>query len=578
MIQLYLHVQSVTIIHFTFDHCPEYFDVTYSDPKKKEMYDTCELETRLAKLFQCYSQDLIRVKCTPDSLYYPRPRYCVSHYHNSTIYGYCPANFGIMEFIFYWESEFSFEDLIVTNGTDTCPEQSCGRLCGRCNESYGVTITSPRLGCVHKDKSYWYIVVEFTFLTMIVGFVILFAINFTTGSLNGYIFYCQIISVMFSFGYGSFHDKNVELSLSSFNMYISTSGYLFSNLDFPYSFLFNQGYFTSKIAAISFWYIISSYPLLLLLLLYVWIIMYHKGFKCVLCITRPIHKVLARFWHFFDIQPSFTKSLASIYILCFTRFAVTSVQLLQFSGWQSFTGDKKGTAFYFDGTLDYFGQGHWPYGLLAIVVLLLVNILPVLFLLFYPFGWFHSLLSFCKLHKEGLIAIGDVFTGPFKHGGDSGTPDSRLFASCYLILRLIIVSLVGSYQNIGGYDNVLIIVLVLLFLSAGIIMIVKPFVRLIHNVIEFSLLIVIASSLLLIKTNDLFDHSEFKTATYMTLAIFVSLPGLFATVYFSVRICKKICRRTNNAHCRYGRRISKDYQEIPDRIENPELYGFSVNT
>ena len=109
----------------------------------------------------------------------------------------------------------------------------------------------------------------------------------------------------------------------------------------------------------------------------------------------------------------------------------------------------------------------------------------------------------------------------------------------------------------------LIIVLVLLFLSAGIIMMVKPFVRLIHNVIEFSLLIVIASSLLLIKTNDLFDHSEFKTAAYMTLAIFVPLPGLFATVYFSAKICKKkTCCRTKNAHCRYGRHIPKDYQEI----------------
>ena len=429
------------------------------------------------------------------------------------------------------------KDLIGTNGIDTCPKGTYGRLCGRCNEGDKVTITSPLLGCINKDlidTFYWYIAVEFTILTMIVGFVMLFAINFTTGSLNGYIFYCQIISMMFFVGYESVNGNDYTKNF----IVLSTSGYVFSNLDFPFSFWFDHGYFTSKIAAISFWYIISSYPLLLLLLLYVWIIMYHKGFKCVLCITRPIHKVLARFWHFFDIQPSLTKSLASVYILCFTRFAVTSIQLLQFSRWQNFTGDKKGTAFYFDGTLDYFGQGHWPYGLLAIVVLLLVNILPVLFLLFYPFGWFHSLLSFCKLHKQGLIAVGDVFTGPFKHGGDSGTPDSRLFASCYLILRLVIVSLLGSFQNFGGIDNVWIIVLVLLLLSAGIIMMVKPFVRLIHNVVEFSLLIVIASSLLLIKTYDLFDHSIFK-ATDTTLAIFLYLPGLFATVYFLVKVCKK---------------------------------------
>ena len=216
--------------------------------------------------------------------------------------------------------------------------------------------------------------------------------------------------------------------------------------------------------------------------------------------------------------------------------------------------------------------------MLAIVVLLLVNILPVLFLLFYPFGWFHSLLSFCNLHKEGLIAVGDIFTGPFKHGCDSGTPDSRLFASCYLILRLVIVSLVGSYQNIGGIDNVLIIVVVLLFLSAGIMMMVKPFVRLIHNVVEFSLLILIASSLLLIKTNDLFDNNELTSSTSMLiLALLLSLPGSLATVYFSVKICIKTCCRTNNTQCRYGRRILEDYQQIPDRVENPQLYETSFN-
>ena len=576
--------QSVSIIHFKFDHCPEYFNVTYSDPNKKAIYDMCELETRLAKLFYCYSQDVIhgdgiRVNCTPDSSYYPRPGYCISHYHNSTIIGYCPATFGGAWYFSNWVSEFSFESLVGTNDIETCPDGTYGRLCGRCkaNEGFRVPITSPLLECGDKDlidMFYQYIVVEFTFLTMIVGFVILFALNFTTGSLNGYIFYCQIISVMFSFGYERVYADNDYIYIL---IVPSTFGYVFSNLDFPFSFFLDQGYFTSKIAAISFWYIISFYPLLLLLLLYVWIIMYHKGFKCVLCITRPMHKVLARFWRFFDIQPSFTKSLASVYILCFTRFAVTSVQLLQFTKWYSITGSykKSGTAFYFDGTLDYFGQGHWPYGLLAIVVLLLVNILPVLFLLFYPFGWFHSLLSFCKLHKEGLIAVGDVFTGPFKHGGDSGTPDSRLLASYYLILRLIIVSLVGSFQNIGGIDNVLIIVLVLLLLSAGIIMMVKPFVKLIHNVVEFSLLIVIAFSLLLIKTNCLFGNFEFQTSTYITLAIIVSLPGLFATVYFSVKMFKKTCCK--NAYCRYGRRIPKDYQEIPDRIENPELYDFCVN-
>ena len=326
--------QSVTIIHhFKFDHCPEHFNVTYNNEMLMMRVHNikCELETRLTELFHCYSQYLIRVKCTPDSSYYPRPGYCFSHYHNSTIYGYCPATSGSSLFFF---SKFSFEDLIGINGMiDNCPEGTYGRLCGACNatDGYRVYITSPSLSCDNQgpnDKSYWFIVVEFTFLTMIVGFVILFAINFTTGSLNGYIFYCQIISVLVSYGFKNvFTEKYGDIYNYEW-IVISTFVYAFSNLDFPYSFFLDQGYFTSTIAAISFWYIISFYPLLLLLLLYVWIFMYHKGFKCVLCITRPIHKLLARFWHFFDIQPSFIKSLVSVYILCFKRFAFTSIQLL----------------------------------------------------------------------------------------------------------------------------------------------------------------------------------------------------------------------------------------------------------
>ena len=46
---------------------------------------------------------------------------------------------------------------------------------------------------------------------------------------------------------------------------------------------------------------------------------------CVVYITRPVHRLLARFWRIFDIEPSFTDSIASIYVLCFTQFTVTSV-------------------------------------------------------------------------------------------------------------------------------------------------------------------------------------------------------------------------------------------------------------
>ena len=43
----------------------------------------------------------------------------------------------------------------------------------------------------------------------------------------------------------------------------------------------------------------------------------------VVYITRPAHRLLARFWLKFDIHPSLIDSIAGIYILCFTQIAAT---------------------------------------------------------------------------------------------------------------------------------------------------------------------------------------------------------------------------------------------------------------
>ena len=167
--------------------------------------------------------------------------------------------------------------------------------------------------------------------------------------------------------------------------------------------------------AISFWYIIPTYPLVLLLLIYIWITMYDKGFRCVVTITRPLHCLLARFWHMTNIEPSLIHSIASIYLLCFTQFAATSLQLLHPTSWSVWNNtNENGIAFFYDGTLDYFGWPHSFAGIFAIIVLVFIIFLPMLYMQLYPFKLFHKLLSCLHLRKEILITWGDIFSGPFK--------------------------------------------------------------------------------------------------------------------------------------------------------------------
>ena len=110
--------------------------------------------------------------------------------------------------------------------------------------------------------------------------IIVLNIQLTSGSINALVFYSQILTTVYPgfnsmFGnfcsycptksYFSSNDCYLALLLIPLNIF---------NLDFT---LFLNGYplcissATTPLGAISFWYVIGLYPLLLLLLLYVWV-------------------------------------------------------------------------------------------------------------------------------------------------------------------------------------------------------------------------------------------------------------------------------------------------------------------
>ena len=110
-----------------------------------------------------------------------------------------------------------------------------------------------------------------------------------------------------------------------------------------------------SLGASAFCYVIAAYPFFLLLFLYGCITMYNKGFKCGVTMARTLHRLLACFWRMTNIQPSFTHSISSIYVLCFTQFAATSLKLLHYTKWYSLTNkNETRIAFYYDVTLNYF--------------------------------------------------------------------------------------------------------------------------------------------------------------------------------------------------------------------------------
>ena len=449
---------------------------------------------------------------------------------------------------------------------------------GKCVSGYGVPINQLDK-CVQCDQHpsipSWvvFILIQLLPITVVVLIIIVFNIQLTNGFMIGVIFYCQMISIVYpNLSLNVVFDSNYNLynydcSINDVKWYIIPCNIFNLNL---LAFLFNNPLcitpHMTPLQAISFWYIIPTYPLVLLFLIYTWITMYDKGFRCVVTITRPLHRLLARFWHMTNIEPSLIHSIASIYLLCFTQFAATSFQLLHPTTWYVWNN-----------------VAHSFAGIFAIIVLVFIIFLPMLYIQLYPFKLFHKLLSCLHLRKEILISLGDVFTGPYNDGSDN-TRDYRCFAGFYFVLRIIVLCL---YLIPDGF--IIICCQIPLFgLFGGMIMIFRPHKnnqQNFSNLIIFLLLMAASAITLILWTTD---HSsidaQFSAQVSKLLVIAFSGILIFGiivsvvvwTVKKIVSICV-YCKGTSNPslieeHADIHPLLENDDNWIADRMEHPDNY------
>ena len=326
----------------------------------------------------------------------------------------------------------------------SCSDHREGTLCGRCEDGYSVAINSLYLSCVYCDGATiaqgWtaLMALEFFPVTVMVIVIAIVNVNLNQGSLNAFILFCQMSALSFSI---TSYDEYPESDINSKVLHLFLYPLSIWNLDFINLLgenYFSKGYYsiciscsTTPLGAISFWYLIAFYPLLLLIVFYVCIVLYEKGYRCVVFFIRPVHRVLAQFWQMFKIQPSLTHTVASVYTLCFTLLTTVSTKIL-------FPIQHNGkNYFFYDGTQKYFEGWHGLACTFALIVLL-IQIIVTIYLSLYPFQLFQKLFSKLKFKKDFLVAVTDVFTGPYKNGTDNSW-DYRYFAGIHFALRLIVL-------------------------------------------------------------------------------------------------------------------------------------------
>ena len=488
-------------------------------------------------------------------------------------------------------------DCYPTNNDCFCYDNhnNTSNMCGECIEGYAVAINSPYLECVPCNSTQdvvkgWglLIVLEFVPATVMIALIAILNINLNQGSLKAYVLFCQLFTIPFpSFGYPfwvglyNYTYRIRDFALLPFTIW--NLGFIY----FPSCNLYRGGNECSNLAicisqnttplgAIAFWYVIAFYPFLLLAILYGYVIMYNKGYKCVVYTGRPVHRLLARFWQMFDMQPSLSHTIASVYMLCFTQLAAISLNLFLEYGIGTF--------------VDVDGSGNIAIFFAAFFVLIVFAILPVSYLCIYPFKWFQKCFNKLKFKKDLLISVTDVFNGPYKNSTQD-TLDYRYFAGIVLAVQLVqIIFLFPRFffqsayfvQSWHIFISGLYVIFIILF---------RPYRRLVHSLTEiFAQLVLIGFSsfpiIYEVVEKKMCIGKDTVDGLWVACISFLYIFLMVASIYCFVWIIRKVKFAVNRwisyraqqplvDHDAIIEEEDDEHLQFADRLMNPQRYDES---
>ena len=135
-----------------------------------------------------------------------------------------------------------------------------------------------------------------------------------------------------------------------------------------------------------------------------------------------------------DIRGSLVQAFATFLVLSYVKILYVSFDLLIPVYLKTVDGSTLNQTYLFNaGDLVYFGSEHLPFGILAVFMLTVFNILPMVLLFLYPCGWFRKCLSCCGASNHVLHTFMEAFQGCYRHQ----SRDCRYFAGLYLLLQIL---------------------------------------------------------------------------------------------------------------------------------------------
>ena len=322
-----------------------------------------------------------------------------------------------------------------------CGKRREGVLCGQCRNGYATFYHSKSYKCGMERYCHlgitFFVISELIPVVILFSFIIHYNVRFQSGYLNGFIFYCQVVSVTFV------NLDKLGNTLSSEHTAVKIFQYLQQMCRLLYN-VFNFEFFGIEPLSFCLWkggkvmdIIFFKYMTTLFTFVLVFILVRVMNSKCFTHCRRKIR-----------VNESVASGLSAFLILCYSQCTKISFQILTR---ETIISDETEISVTQYGGLPYFGAKHLVYAIPALTCLLTLISLPVLYLLAVPLVLRIS--SMCELSEHKVVSIFltifcqhklmpllDAFQSCFK-------PELRFFAGVYFAYRIAIFAVLTFSKN-----------------------------------------------------------------------------------------------------------------------------------
>ncbi len=440
----------------------------------------------------------------------------------------------------------SFNLSNYTSSTSVCSIiNRDGVLCGNCAPDYCVSVNSEDFNCIHSSKSLvkygWllYIFTEFFPVAIFFATVLIFSMTITSGPLNSFIFFAQIITTSVKI-----HADGMIPLKTSFHgfkslQYIYGIPYNMWNLDFkeliPISYCLSMDWNT--LSLLSLGYLTAFYPLILLALFIIVLTLYNRGIWIVVYIFRPIHNCFSRLRTFTGLTQSISGGIAIFILISYTKFTLISNLLFSSSPLYAADNSQHHKVFYFDGSLNYISDGKRYIAIASLVLGTFVAIPPLI--LIYP-----SFLELFRKVSNGRLNVGRLYPGAkiqvflnefhgcYKDGSDGGI-DCRWFASLYFCLRIIVFTLYAQMSQWAmQYLTQAIVFLSMAFLFSVFRPYRKDWINSLDTVMFINLAAISTISLFNLQEARIDPDEKLHRGVFTLQMVLVFLPLVYCIIYY----------------------------------------------